>query len=114
MYFEYKTYQDQVFKIKQTEQGLEKILEKPDTFNPPPNDNFERVVKVRWYIKTNKWILFEYYYYKKLKNIYFILKYICVIKSPILLHMRAITLSTTLFYLIWNTEKTFQVQVKLY
>ena len=43
LYFEYKTYQDQVFKIKQTEQGLEKTLEKPDTFNPPQNDNFERV-----------------------------------------------------------------------
>ena len=45
LYFEYKTYQDQVFKIKQTEQGLEKTLEKPDTFNPPPNDNFERVAR---------------------------------------------------------------------
>jgi hypothetical protein len=43
LFFEYKTYQDQVFKIKQTEQGLEKTLEKQDTFNPPPNDNFERV-----------------------------------------------------------------------
>ena len=43
MYFEYKTYMDQVFKIKQTEQGLLKALEKPDTFNPPENDNFERV-----------------------------------------------------------------------
>jgi len=43
LFFEYKTYQDQVFKIKQTEQGLEKVLEKPDTFNPPPNDNFERI-----------------------------------------------------------------------
>jgi hypothetical protein len=43
MYFEYKTYMDQVFKIKKTEQGLEKTLEKPDTFNPPENDNFERV-----------------------------------------------------------------------
>jgi len=43
LYFEYKTYQDQVFKIKQTEQGLEKTLEKPDTFDPPPNDNFERI-----------------------------------------------------------------------
>ena len=42
MFFEYKTYQDQVFKIKQTEQGLEKTLEKPDTFNPPQSDNFER------------------------------------------------------------------------
>ena len=43
LFFEYKTYQDQVFKIKQTEQGLEKTLEKPDTFNPPESDNFERV-----------------------------------------------------------------------
>jgi len=42
LFFEYKTYQDQVFKIKQTEQGLEKTLEKPDTFNPPESDNFER------------------------------------------------------------------------
>jgi len=43
MYFDYKTYHNQVFKIKQTEQGLMKALEKPDTFNPPENDNFERV-----------------------------------------------------------------------
>jgi len=43
LFFEYKTYHDQVFKIKQTDQGLEKTLEKQDTFNPPPNDNFERV-----------------------------------------------------------------------
>jgi hypothetical protein len=43
LYFEYKTYSNQVFKIKQTEQGLEKALEKPDTFNPPESDNFNRV-----------------------------------------------------------------------
>ena len=43
MYFEYKTYMNQVFKIKKTEQGLEKALEKTDGFNPPENDNFERV-----------------------------------------------------------------------
>ena len=43
LYFEYKTYQDQVFKIKETPSGLEKALEKPDTFNPPKNDNFETV-----------------------------------------------------------------------
>jgi hypothetical protein len=43
LYFEYKTYHNQVFKIKQTETGLLKALEKPDTFNPPENDNFERV-----------------------------------------------------------------------
>ncbi len=43
MYFDYKTYHNQVFKIKQTDQGLLKAIEKPDTFNPPENDNFERV-----------------------------------------------------------------------
>ena len=43
LYFEYKTYRNQVFKIKQTENGLEKALEKPDTFNPPANDMFQRV-----------------------------------------------------------------------
>jgi len=43
LYFEYKTYSDQVFKIKKTANGLEKALEKPDTFAPPPNDGFERV-----------------------------------------------------------------------
>jgi len=43
MYFEYKTYHNQVFKIKQTDSGLLKALEKPDTFDPPENDNFERV-----------------------------------------------------------------------
>jgi len=43
LFFEYKTFIDQVFKIKRTEQGLEKAIEKPDYFNPPPNDGFERV-----------------------------------------------------------------------
>jgi len=43
LYFDYKTYHNQVFKIKQTDQGLLKAIEKPDTFNPPENDNFERV-----------------------------------------------------------------------
>ncbi len=43
LYFEYKTYVDQVFKIKKTDQGLEKTLQKEDFFNPPPSDNFDRV-----------------------------------------------------------------------
>jgi len=43
LYFDYKTYHNQVFKIKQTDQGLLKAIEKDDTFNPPENDNFERV-----------------------------------------------------------------------
>jgi len=45
LYFEYKTYADQVFKIKRTDSGLEKAIEKTDEFNPPPNDNFERVAR---------------------------------------------------------------------
>jgi hypothetical protein len=43
MYFEYKTYTDQVFKIKRTDSGLEKAIIKTDSFNPPPSDNFDRV-----------------------------------------------------------------------
>jgi hypothetical protein len=43
LFFEYKTYTNQVFKVKRTDQGLEKTIEKDDTFNPPENDNFERV-----------------------------------------------------------------------
>jgi len=43
MYFEYKTYSDQVFKVKKTATGLEKALQKPDTFSPPENENFEVV-----------------------------------------------------------------------
>jgi hypothetical protein len=43
LYFEYKTYMNQVFKIKHNENGLEKVIEKTDSFNPPPSDNFEKV-----------------------------------------------------------------------
>ena len=43
LYFDYKTYHNQVFKIKQTEQGLLKAIEKTDTFNPPESDMFEKV-----------------------------------------------------------------------
>lgn len=43
LYFEYKTYMNQVFKIKYGENGMEKVLEKTDDFNPPPSDKFDRV-----------------------------------------------------------------------
>tara|TARA_R110002020_G_scaffold107076_2_gene248893 strand:- start:1238 stop:3646 length:2409 start_codon:yes stop_codon:yes gene_type:complete len=42
LYFEYKSYVDQVFKIKETSSGLEKTIEKQDTFLPPENDNFKK------------------------------------------------------------------------
>jgi hypothetical protein len=43
LYFEYKTFSNQVFKIKQTDVGLEKALEKTDDFNPPESDSFSKV-----------------------------------------------------------------------
>jgi hypothetical protein len=43
LYFEYKTYTNQTWKIKETPYGLEKALEKQDTFNPPEADSFKKV-----------------------------------------------------------------------
>jgi len=46
LYFEYKTYMNQVFKIKYGENGMEKVLEKNDDFNPPPSDKFDKVSRL--------------------------------------------------------------------
>ena len=35
LYFEYKTYKDDVYKIKETSTGASKAIKKDDTFNPP-------------------------------------------------------------------------------
>ena len=35
LYFNYKTYMNEVYKIKETNSGAEKIIPKDDTFNPP-------------------------------------------------------------------------------
>jgi len=35
LYFNYKTYMNNVYKLKETGSGGEKAIEKPDTFNPP-------------------------------------------------------------------------------
>ena len=43
LFFEYKTYNNQVFKIKETDYGLEKTIQKTDDFNPPPSDTFSKV-----------------------------------------------------------------------
>lgn len=43
LFFEWKTYIDQVWKIKTTDKGLEKAIVKEDTFNPEPNENFRKV-----------------------------------------------------------------------
>ncbi len=43
--FEYKTYKNQTYKIKQTSTGADKALQKDDTFNPPKDSRarFEKV-----------------------------------------------------------------------
>ena len=46
LYFEYKTYTNQVFKIKETANGLEKTLEKQDIFlDAPENENFKKAYR---------------------------------------------------------------------
>jgi len=45
LYFEYKTYMNQVFKLKHTDNGLEKIIQKTDEFNPPVSDNYNKVFR---------------------------------------------------------------------
>ena len=57
LYFEYKTYMNQVYKIKYGDNGLEKVIEKTDEFNPPKNDNFERVSRTIEVLYTGAKIL---------------------------------------------------------
>ena len=45
LYFNYKTYMNNVYKIKETATGSEKAIEKDDSFNPPENENFQRISK---------------------------------------------------------------------
>jgi len=37
LYFDYKTYMNEVYKVKETGSGAEKAIEKDDSFNPPEN-----------------------------------------------------------------------------
>jgi hypothetical protein len=57
LYFEYKTYMNQVFKIKYGENGMEKVIEKTDDFNPPQNDKFNRVSRTIEVLYTGAKIL---------------------------------------------------------
>ena len=40
LYFNYKTYMNEVYKIKETGTGADKIISKDDSFNPPENKDF--------------------------------------------------------------------------
>ena len=48
LYFNYKTYMNEVYKIKETATGADKAIEKDDSFNPPENaeGNFSRLHRV--------------------------------------------------------------------
>jgi hypothetical protein len=51
LYFNYKTYMNDVYKIKQTASGADKVIQKDDTFNPPQNmegefGRLERAIEV--------------------------------------------------------------------
>jgi hypothetical protein len=51
LYFNYKTYMSETYKVKQTGSGASKAIEKDDTFNPPKNlegsfDKLQRKVEV--------------------------------------------------------------------
>jgi len=69
LYFEYKTFTNQVFKIKETQSGLEKALEKTDAFNPPEEVNYKKAfrsievlytgVKILGYPQVLKWEMSE-------------------------------------------------------
>ena len=47
LYFNYKTYMNEVYKVKETGTGAERAIEKDDTFNPPQDmeANFSKVSK---------------------------------------------------------------------
>jgi hypothetical protein len=51
LYFEYKTYKNQTYKVKDTTTGGKKIIKKEDTFNPPA-DQRSRFEKVNRAIET--------------------------------------------------------------
>ena len=43
LYFNYKTYMNEVYKVKQTGSGADKVIPKDDSFNPPNDDRYEKV-----------------------------------------------------------------------
>ena len=45
LYFNYKTYMNEVYKIKESATGASKAIIKDDNFNPPVDENFERVAR---------------------------------------------------------------------
>ena len=45
LYFNYKTFHNEVYKVKETGSGGEKVIQKDDNFNPPEDTNFTKISK---------------------------------------------------------------------
>ena len=45
LYFNYKTYMNEVYKMKKTNTGYDKIIKKDDSFDPPEDDRYEKVAR---------------------------------------------------------------------
>ena len=68
LYFNYKTYMNEVYKIKETGSGAEKVIPKDDNFNPPKNKegsfgrlqrNIEVLYEGALILGTNKLLMWE-------------------------------------------------------
>ena len=66
LYFNYKTYMNEVYKVKTTSSGGDKALRKDDSFNPENNERYEKVQKSlevlyegAYILGTNKLIKWE-------------------------------------------------------
>ena len=46
LYFEYKTYMSEVYKVKNTSTGGQRAIKKDGGFNPPKNEDFQKVERV--------------------------------------------------------------------
>jgi len=46
LYFEYKTYMSEVYKVKNTATGGKRAIKKNSNFNPPKNEDFEKVERI--------------------------------------------------------------------
>tara|TARA_R100001443_G_scaffold105564_1_gene114593 strand:+ start:1356 stop:3773 length:2418 start_codon:yes stop_codon:yes gene_type:complete len=45
LYFNYKTFHNEVYKVKEISSGADKAIEKDDNFNPPEETNFSKISK---------------------------------------------------------------------
>jgi len=45
LYFNYKTYMNEVYKVKKSVSGFDKIIKKDDSFNPPEDDRYDKVAR---------------------------------------------------------------------